>query len=224
MEALEDRLGYRFRDSTYLDRALTHSSYANEQGHPEWSNERLEFLGDSLLGFCAARTIFSLEPPMPEGDLTRLRAQLVCEASLYRTASRLELGKYMKLGNSTLHNGGRSIVSIQADCVEAVIAAIYLDGGLEPAEQFIAENILKDLKAGYRPVPTDFKSQLQELVQKSGDSTPSYAIVGQSGPDHNKTFVARVSVPGGRSFQGTGRSKKEAEQAAAKAALERMKR
>ncbi len=220
MERLEQRLGYTFSDRSILDTALTHSSYANESPQSRRSNERLEFLGDAVLGFCAAKTICRLYPDMPEGGLTRLRAELVCEASLHQVALSLCLGDYIHLGRNEQGNGGRQRTSILADCVEAIIAAIYLDGGLEPAEAFIARHILRDVQAGRRPARTDYKTQLQELLQHAGGAAPAYTIVGETGPDHDKTFTASVALHDGASARGEGKSKKEAEQAAAKAALE----
>ncbi len=219
MDELEKRLGYVFSDRSLLTTALTHSSYANESPQTRHSNERLEFLGDAVLGFCAAKTICRLYPDMPEGGLTRLRAELVCEASLHQVALSLGLGDYIRLGRNEQCNGGRQRTSILADCVEAIIAAIYLDGGLDPAEAFIAERILKDVRAGHRPARTDYKTQLQELLQRAGGAAPAYTIVGESGPDHDKTFTASVALHDGASAVGEGKSKKEAEQAAAKAAL-----
>ena len=219
MEQLEKRLAYTFSDRSYLETALTHSSYANESPQTRHSNERLEFLGDAVLGFCAAKTICRLYPDMPEGGLTRLRAELVCEASLHQVALALGLGDYIHLGKNEQGNGGRTRPSILADCVEAVIAAIYLDGGLEPAEQFIERFILSGVRSGRRPARTDFKTQLQELLQRSGGAAPVYTIVAESGPDHDKTFTASVALHDGASARGEGKSKKEAEQAAAKAAL-----
>ena len=221
MIKLEERLGYVFRDKTLLETALSHSSYANER-HGVSSNERLEFLGDAVLGFCAAKNICRLYPAMPEGEMTRLRAELVCEASLHHVAEALGLSEYIRLGRNEECNGGRQRVSILADSVEAIIAAMYLDGGLEPAERFIEERILKDVRAGHRPVRTDYKTQLQEILQRKGGIAPTYAIVGESGPDHNKSFVARVMLHDGAYAEGTGKSKKEAEQAAAKAALQTL--
>ena len=223
MEQLEKRLDYTFHDRSYLETALTHSSYANEQPQKRQSNERLEFLGDAVLGFCAAKTICRLYPDMPEGGLTRLRAELVCEASLHQVALALGLGDYIHLGRNEQCNGGRTRTSILADAVEAVIAAIYLDGGLDAAERFIDQRILKDVQAGRRPARTDYKTQLQELFQRSGGAAPVYAIVGESGPDHDKTFVASVALHDGTAATGEGKSKKEAEQAAARAALEKLK-
>ena len=221
MEQLEQRLGYAFQNRACLETALTHSSFANER-HGVHSNERLEFLGDSVLGFCAAKTICRLYPEMPEGEMTRLRAELVCEASLHQVASALDLGPYLRLGRNEECNGGRRRVSILADCVEAIIAAMYLDGGLEPAERFIEERILKDVRAGHRPVRTDYKTQLQELLQKKGGAAPVYSIIRESGPDHNKSFTACVLLHDGATAQGSGKSKKEAEQNAAKAALQTL--
>jgi ribonuclease-3 len=221
METLEQRLDYTFADRRYLETALTHSSYANERPGQQ-SNERLEFLGDAVLGFCSAKTIYRLFPSMPEGEMTRLRAELVCEVALHQVAVALGLREYIRLGKNEECNGGRDRVSIQADAVEAIIAAMYLDGGLAPAEKFIEERILQDIRAGHRPVRTDYKTQLQELLQREGGAAPSYAIIGQSGPDHNKTFTAQVLLHEGAHAQGVGKSKKEAEQAAAKAALEML--
>ncbi len=222
MEQLERRLGYTFTDRSWLETALTHSSYANESPHTRHSNERLEFLGDAVLGFCAAKTICRLYPDMPEGELTRLRAELVCEASLHQVALALGLGDYIHLGKNEQCNGGRRRPSILADCVEAIIAAIYQDGGLEPAEAFIAGHILQDVQAGRRPARTDYKTQLQELLQRFGGAAPVYTIVGETGPDHDKTFTASVALHDGASARGEGKSKKEAEQAAARAALEAL--
>ena len=220
MTALEKQLGYTFSDPSLLETALTHSSYANE--HAGHSNERLEFLGDSILGFCAARRIYRLWPDMPEGEMTRLRSELVCEANLHRVAQSLTLSRFIRLGKNEECNGGRSRVSILADCVESIIAALYLDGGLEPAERLIDGRILNDIEAGRRPARTDFKTQLQELLQRDGGAGPAYAIVAESGPDHNKSFTARVTIHGGAFAEGVGRTKKEAEQNAARAALESL--
>ena len=218
MDELERRLGYAFADGSYLAAALTHSSYANERSGLQ-SNERLEFLGDSVLGFCTAKKIYQLFPDMPEGQMTRLRSEYVCEASLHHTAQELGLSRYIRLGRNEECNGGRERVSILADCVEAIIAAMYLDGGLEPAERFIEERILSGIETGRRQKQTDSKTQLQELQQRNGGAAPLYSIVGESGPDHNKTFVARVTLHDGTCAEGVGKSKKEAEQAAALAAL-----
>jgi len=218
MKELQRRIGHAFSDETLLETALTHSSYANERPGLH-SNERLEFLGDAVLGLCAARRIFRLYPDMPEGEMTRLRSELVCEASLHKTAVALGLSRYIRLGRNEEGNGGRERVSILADAVEAIIAAMFLDGGFEPAERFIDAFILNDLEAGRRPARTDYKTQLQELLQREGGAAPTYSIIAESGPDHNKTFVARASLHGGAYADGQGKSKKEAEQHAAAAAL-----
>ena len=218
MDELERQIGYAFADGSYLETAVTHSSYANERTGV-CSNERLEFLGDSVLGFCAAKTLYRLYPDMPEGEMTRLRSELVCEASLHRIAAELRLSRYIRLGKNEECNGGRERVSILADCVEAIIAAMYLDGGLEPAERFIETHILNGLEEGRRPARTDYKTQLQELLQREGGAAPKYSILSESGPDHNKTFTARALLHDGAYADGTGKSKKEAEQSAAMAAL-----
>ena len=151
--------------------------------------------------------------------MTRLRAELVCEASLHRTAVALSLGENLRLGKNEECNGGRQRVSILADCVEAIIAAMYLDSGLESAERFVDRYILSELEKGHIPTRSDHKTQLQEILQREGGAAPSYAIIAQNGPDHDKTFTARVTLHDGAYADGTGKSKKEAEQAAAAAAL-----
>lgn len=218
MKELQRRIGYVFREPALLMEALTHSSYANERRDIR-CNERLEFLGDSILGFCTAKRLYAMMPDMPEGEMTRTRSELVCEASLYRTAEALGLNTYIRLGKNEECNGGRQRVSILADAVEAVIAAIFLDSGLDPAEVFIDRHILFDLEAGRRPIRTDYKTQLQELLQREGGAAPTYSIIGESGPDHRKRFEARVFLHDGAYADGMGNSKKEAEQDAAKAAL-----
>lgn len=221
MQSLEEKLGHCFADKALLETALTHSSYANEHKHMH-SNERLEFLGDSVLGFCAARSIYERYPEMPEGEMTRLRAELVCEGSLHRVALHLGLSDYMRLGRNEEGNGGRNRPSILADAVEALIAAMTIDGGIAPARRFIQKQILDEgLREERRFVRSDYKTQLQELLQKGGGEGPRYEIVAESGPDHDKSFTARVSYPGGWA-EGSGKSKKEAERQAAQAACEAL--
>ena len=200
--------------------ALTHSSYANEHGCA--SNERLEFVGDSVLGLVTASALYARFPDMPEGKMTRLRAELVCEQSLWNVAERLELGRWLLLGRGEESSGGRTRHSILADCVEAVIAAIYLDGGMEPAARFVTEYVLSKLDDGAGALMRDWKTELQELIQRKPGRTLSYAMTGESGPDHLKRFSAAVSMNGTVIGAGEGSTKKEAEQAAAKAALESM--
>ena len=223
MEALEARLGYTFRDRGLLENALMHSSYANEnRARGYTSNERLEFLGDSVLGMVTATRLYQLYPDMPEGKMSRLRAELVCEQSLHAVALELGLGSYIRLGHGEARNGGRERPSILADAVEAIIAAIYLDGGLESAQRFILDHILTGLAEGQMHHVADYKTDLQERVQRKPGQALEYTLLSESGPDHNKSFTMNVLLNGSEIGRGTGRTKKEAEQSAAKSALERM--
>lgn len=223
MEKLEARLGYTFRDRKLLENALMHSSYANERRAAGCtSNERLEFLGDSVLGMVTAEKLYKLFPDLPEGRLSRMRAELVCEQSLHAVALGLQLGDYLLLGKGEAHTGGRERPSILADAVEAIIAAMYLDGGLEVARSFILTNVLAGLDAGVMHHVIDYKTELQERVQRKADQHLEYRLTGESGPDHNKRFTMAVLLNGAEIGSGTGRTKKEAEQAAAKAALEKQ--
>ncbi|MBR5114439.1 MAG: ribonuclease III [Oscillospiraceae bacterium] len=219
VKELQNRIGYAFRDEKLMENALTHSSYANERGKSRaFSNERLEFLGDSVLGFVTAEYLFKKYPSRPEGEMTRIRAELVCEQSLAATAEALELGSVLLLGKGEEQNGGRTRKSILADAVEALLAAIYLDGGIVPARAFVLDHILAE-----KPTElTDYKTALQELVQSTGGVSPQYKIIDEYGPDHAKTFVARVEIEGEPAGEGSGRTKKEAEQSAAKAAMESL--
>lgn len=223
METLEARIGYTFHDRRLLQNALMHSSYANEnRARGCTSNERLEFLGDSVLGMVTAMRLYRLYPDMPEGKLSRLRAELVCEQSLHAVALELGLGSYIRLGHGEARNGGRERPSILADAVEAIIAAIYLDGGLESAQRFILDHILTGLAEGQMHHVADYKTDLQERVQRKPGQTLEYTLLSESGPDHNKSFTMNVLLNGSEIGRGTGRTKKEAEQSAAKSALERM--
>ena len=221
MEEIEKKLNYTFCDKSLLKTALTHSSYANEHGCK--SNERLEFVGDSVLGMIVARYLFATYPDQSEGALTKLRAELVCEGSLWAVADRLSFGAALRLGRGEAATGGRQRHSILADCVEAVIAAMYLDGGMTPAEGFVMKHILAQTKKG-SVVNSDFKTELQELVQKVPGRSLTYTLAGESGPDHNKEFSALAMLDGKEIGQGRGRTKKEAEQNAAKRALEELKK
>lgn len=224
MTALEERLGYSFRNRALLETALTHSSYANEnRASGIVCNERLEFLGDSVLGVTVADFLYRHFPDMPEGRMTRLRAELVCEQSLHRVALELHLGDYLRLGKGEEHNGGRKRASILSDAVEAVIAAMYLDAGMETAAGFIQRCLLDDVRAIETPTFTDYKTSLQELVQRHSGQVLSYELVGEEGPDHAKTFRVQVCLNGDPIGRGTGRTKKEAEQAAAANALEALR-
>ena len=219
LKFLQKKLGYRFRNPSLLTTALTHSSYANENRRTGVvSNERLEFLGDSVLGMTVAALIFSDNPDMPEGQMTRLRAELVCEKSLAALAATLNLGDYLILGRGEEKGGGRDRPSILADAVEAVLAAVYLDGGFKPAERFVIKYM------GLRINPqkfenTDYKTSLQEAIQEKAGQTLSYHVTGESGPDHMKRYSVEVRLNGKFIGCGDGKSKKEAEQAAACAAL-----
>lgn len=221
MTVLQDKLNYRFQNSALIHTALSHSSYANEH-HCE-SNERLEFVGDSVLGMVVATALYQRFPGLPEGKLTRLRADLVCEQSLWDVAQRLELGRYIRLGRGEEQSGGRHRPSILADCVEAVIAALYLDGGLSVAQEFIERYVLSRLDAGDVLVQ-DYKTALQELVQQTPGHSVVYSLIGESGPDHAKRFTVSVSLCGAVIGSGEGRTKKEAEQRAAQAALEQLRK
>ncbi len=225
MRKLEEKIGYRFQNIALLETALTHSSYANEKhGTDCQSYERLEFLGDSILGLVTADFLYHHEPRLPEGRMTRLRAELVCEASLHRVALSLGLGEYMRLGRGEEHTGGRERPSILADMVEAIIAAMYLDSGLDEARRFILDRVLKDAEIGETHRGADYKTELQELVQQQPGQLISYELIGESGPDHDKRFSFRVSISGKPAGEGTGRTKKEAEQNAARCALEALRK
>lgn len=221
METLEAKLGYTFHDRKLLENALTHSSYANENHSPDGSNERLEFLGDSILGMVTADFLYREHPDLPEGELTRKRAALVREESLVEVADRLDLGAYLKLGRGEDHGGGRQRPSIRADAVEAVLAAVFLDGGLMEAKKIIQRFILD--KEEEKVTSQDYKTALQEQVQRESGQVLSYRLTGESGPDHAKVFTVAVELNGKTVGQGEGRSKKEAEQLAAKAAMEALK-
>ena len=224
MLELEKKLNYTFRDRKLLSEALSHSSYANEHRSAGLkSNERLEFLGDSVLGFVTAEFLFAQHPDLPEGDLTRIRAALVCEQSLFEVAQKLDLGRYLKLGRGEEAGGGRKRTSILADATEAVFAAVYLDGGIGAASALIHRVLLDaEREEVVEERRRDYKTALQELVQRTPGRTITYQLVEETGPDHCRGFVMEVSVDGQAAGRGEGRSKKEAEQAAARAALEAM--
>lgn len=224
MTELERKLGYEFREFSLLENALRHSSFANESKNPKiTSNERLEFLGDSILGFVTAKYLYQHFPDMPEGSMTKLRAELVCEHALHAVALELELGNELRLGKGEELSGGRERPSILADAVESLIAAMFLDGGIEAAERFILERILNALDKGLPVRDTDNKTRLQELVQHRPGQVLSYAVTGESGPDHKKEFMVSVTLNGEVVGSGTGHTKKEAEQAAAGDALGKLK-
>ena len=219
MRTLEEKLGYTFKNKALLENALQHSSYANEHRNAGTrSNERLEFLGDAVLGVVTADYLYRRHPDLPEGDLTRIRAALVCEESLHEVARSLGLGRGEEQG------GGRERPSILADATESVFAAVYLDGGMEEATALIHRVLLdKEREEAVEDRRRDYKTELQELVQRKSGSSLGYQMTGASGPDHAKVFEAAVVLNGEEFSKGTGHSKKEAQQAAAKEALEKLK-
>ncbi len=221
VKTLMNKIGYSFKDPRLLENALTHSSYANEGNRGLKSNERLEFLGDSVLGFITARYLFERETG-PEGELTKLRAALVCEKALFSYARQLGLGECLLLGKGEQQTGGAERPSILADAFEAVIAAVYLDGGLEPVKTFLIPFLEQERSQQRRPKFKDYKTMLQEIVQQNPGEKIEYELKGESGPDHNKQFLMEVHLNSNVIGTGRGRSKKEAEQQAAREALKLM--
>ena len=222
LEEFQGKIRYYFNDKELLIEALSHPSYANEKRKGRNSNERLEFLGDSVLSIVVSQYLFEHFTHLPEGELTKIRASLVCEKSLYEFAKQIDLGEHILLGKGEENTGGRERVSILADAFEAVIAAVFLDGGLEAAKRHILKFIPKDID-DRKPVSfSDHKTILQEIIQKNPEEKVEYKLVGQSGPDHNKAFKVQVRLNSNVIGTGIGRSKKEAEQMAAKEALELM--
>lgn len=215
----EEKLGYSFKDKSLLELALTHSSFANENKLKK-NNERFEFLGDSVLGFVTAEYLFTEFKNRPEGEMTKLRAAVVCEKSLFKFAEQIDLGKYILLGRGEDSTGGRNRPSVVSDAFEAVIAAIYIDGGMEAAKPYILRFIKDAVKR--ETSFKDNKSLLQEEIQKVKGNSLAYEEVGEEGPDHDKTFVFRVKLNGEIIGEGKGKSKKEAEQNAAGNALDKM--
>lgn len=218
LKMLEEHIGYCFQDESLLRQALTHSSFSNEQKINKAGNyERLEFLGDAVLELVTSEFLFREFPDVPEGELTKQRAAMVCEPALSFCAKELELGKYLRLGKGEESTGGRKRDSITSDVMEAIIGAIFLDGGLEKAKDFIHRFVLTDLED--RQLFYDSKSSLQELVQGKFKKEVIYNMLGESGPEHDKTFYASVSMDGETLGEGRGRTKKAAEQQAAYNAL-----
>ncbi|MEE1321829.1 MAG: ribonuclease III [Acutalibacteraceae bacterium] len=220
LSEFENKIGYTFKNIRLLETALTHSSYANEKQTLRDCNERLEFLGDSVLGVITAEYFYHNVKHLPEGEMTKKRAACVCEKSLYGFAKEIELGKYIFLGRGEENTGGRNRPSILADAFEAVIAAIYLDGGLDEVRKFVLDFIKK--AATQQINIRDYKTELQEIIQKNPDEHLTYVLVGESGPDHDKRFEVEVNLNSNVIGCGKGRSKKLAEQQAAKQALELM--
>lgn len=222
MSEFEEKILYKFKNSHLLYEALSHSSFANENKKSRNSNERLEFLGDSVLSIVVSDYLYKHYSHLPEGELTKIRASLVCEKSLHEFALQINLGDYIMLGKGEEHTGGRERTSILADAFEAVIAAIYLDGGMESASKHIMRFIPKDLSEHGSVGFNDYKTILQEIVQKNPEEKVDYFLVNESGPDHDKAFTVQVKLNTNVIGEGTGKSKKQAEQMAAKEALELM--
>ena len=222
LKELETAIGYRFHNISLLQNALAHSSYANERWHNSLlSNERLEFLGDSVLGMLVADYLYHTFPNRPEGELTRMRADMVCEKTLAAAANRIGIGAHLLLGHGEEQGGGRSRDSILADAMESIIAACFLDGGLEAAYKIVQQFILVEVPVT-KMHNADYKTTLQELVQQKKNQVLSYALVGESGPDHDKKFDVEVKLNGKVVGAGSGSSKKRAEQMAARAAIENL--
>ena len=221
MKELEKTIGYTFQNSTYLKTALTHSSYANEMRVRCPYNERQEFLGDAVLSIIVSDYLFK-SSHLAEGDLTKLRASIVCEQSLWRWAKSIQLGEYILLGKGEEHSGGRERPSILADAFEALIAAVYLDSGMDPPRKFLMPFVLRAVENEEKPAFKDYKTLLQEIVQKNPEEQLSYELVEERGPDHDKTFVVHVKINSNVIGRGEGKSKKAAEQMAAQEAVELM--
>ena len=230
LDVLQGRIGYRFGDVSYLERAITHSSYSNETGarnHHLLCNERLEFLGDSVLSLVVSNYLYTHFSEYPEGTLTRIRSAVVCEAALASFAEKIGLGEFLLLGRGEAQNGGAQKPAILADAFEALLAAIYLDAGAEDSMQSVAKFLLPLVKSAINTMPEmgdvriDSKSRLQEFIQQDREQKEvlEYRLVGESGPDHNKTFTVDLYLGANCIGNGKGHSKKAAEQAAAKAAL-----
>lgn len=222
MDVLERKLGYKFNNINLLKNALAHSSYANEVRNGQTSNERLEFLGDSVLSVIVADYLFLNYKNIPEGELTKLRASLVCEKSLCGFAREFDLGDFLLLGRGEEKNGGRERDSILADAFEAVLASIYLDGGMEEARKFVLRFVEDELYHKHEEAFKDYKTALQEIIQRNPEESVTYVLKSESGPDHNKVFEVEVHLNSNVIGLGKGKNKKQAEQMAAKQALELM--
>lgn len=222
MHGLEENLGYKFNNRDLLSNALSHSSYANETHCFGGSNERLEFLGDAVLSIIVADYLYKNFKDLPEGELTKLRAKLVCEKTLCEFSKQLEIGEFLKLGKGEMQNGGNERPSILADAFEAVLAAIYLDGGMEKARGHVMRFILPQIQNHGNETFKDYKTSLQEVVQRNPEERLTYILIAESGPDHQKCFTVEVHLNSNVIGTGTGSSKRNAEQAAAKQALELM--
>lgn len=223
LEELEKNIGYTFQNKELLKNALTHTSYAFEKHIP--SNEKLEFLGDSILEFISSKYLYMNFPKLTEGEMTKVRADIVCEKSLYQIAKKHNFSDFLYLGKSELMSHKETRPAIMADSVEAVIAAIYFDSGLEEAERFIVENLKEPAEIASKHVgQKDYKTVLQEILQKHGEVKIEYTILKEEGPDHDKKFTAQVEYNGRMLATGEGKTKKSAEMEAARKAIEGIKR
>ncbi|MDR1364422.1 MAG: ribonuclease III [Oscillospiraceae bacterium] len=218
LKKFEEKLGYKFKDNKLLRIALTHSSFTNEFGTNSKNYERLEFLGDSVLSLIVSEYIFFKFPKMLEGELTRLRSSLVCEKTLKIFATDIDIGNFLFLSRGEERSGGRQRSSILADVFEAVIAAIFIDGGLEPVKKIVLKFIEQQLE-NLNNSARDYKTEIQELVQAKGEHVINYVVLSESGPDHDKEFTIELKIDGNTVGIGKAKSKKEAEKSAAKEAL-----
>lgn len=218
----EKKIGYIFKNKELLHEALSHSSYANEVKRGRHSNERLEFLGDSVLSIVVSKHLFTHFKHLPEGELTKIRASLVCEKALFEFSKNIDLGKHILLGKGEENSGGRERPSIVSDAFEAVIAAVFLDGGMEAAEKYVLSFIPKNIEATGSKSLHDYKTMLQEIIQKNPEERVEYVLADQTGPDHDRKFVVQVRLNSNVIGTGEGHSKKQAEQAAACEALRLM--
>ena len=226
LENLEERIEYAFKDRSLLLRALTHSSYANECQVEQGDNEQLEFLGDTIIGFVVGEYLLVNHPDFSEGRLSKLRAQLVSSSSLFRSASALQLGRFLRLGKGAEKSGGRKKQAVLVDATEALVAALYLDGGMDAARRFVLKQLeaeLEDIRSG-RFIFCDFKSRLQERLHSLREAPPEYSIIDESGPGHRRQFSVRLTIGGEPTARGRGATKKSAEQDAARQALETVER
>lgn len=222
MNSFEEIIGYKFKNLDLLRNALTHSSYANEVHSSFGSNERLEFLGDSVLSIIVAEYLYNNFKTLPEGELTKIRASLVCEKTLCLFSRQINMGNYLYLGKGEIQNHGNERPSILADAFEAVLAAIFLDGGMEQAKKHVLKFIIPELKEREFELFKDYKTALQEIIQRNPEEQLSYVLIGESGPDHDKRFTVEVHLNSNVIGTGTGKSKKQAEQLAAQQALQLM--
>ena len=222
MKAFEEILGYKFKNVKLLENALTHSSYANEAHSAQGSNERLEFLGDSILSIIVSEYLYKNYKKLPEGELTKLRASLVCEKTLCMFSKQICVGDYILLGKGEANNHGNERASILADAFEALLAAIYLDGGIEVAKNHVLRFIVPELENGEYDLFIDYKTSLQEIIQRNPEERLTYVLVDESGPDHDKRFTVEVHLNSNVIGTGIGKSKKQAEQEAAHQALNLM--